>query len=284
MPEATEASVLTKTIKDEFRLAGRGIHTGAECAVRFHPQAAGHGIVFSRNSRERATALWRCADASASDRRTVLVGEDGARFEQVEHLMAALAAEGITDALLEMEGPEVPFLGGGSKEYCEALRSAGIVETDQDVEDLVVTRPVTLQDGESILTATPHDGLRLSCFVEFPGTVVGNQGISLELSAETFLREAAPARTFALKYDIDRLREAGLIKGGNLENAVVFDEKQYYNETLHFEDEVVRHKVIDLLGDLALTGRRLRGHFWAWRAGHRSHIRFVHHLAKEFDL
>lgn len=275
----------TRTLTAAIRLAGTGIHSGVACAISVFPEEPGHGIVFSRKGKAaRVAAHWSRADAEASDRRTVLVGEDGTRFEQIEHLMAALAAAGVTDALVEQDGPEVPFLGGGSKEFLQAIRDTGIEKTGGTLPVLTIDRPTSLRDGNALLVATPHDGLRLSCFVEFPGTIVGSQGFTLELDEESFFREAAAARTFALARDLEMLRQMGLIKGGNLGNAVVFDENRYHNESLHFPDEVVRHKIIDLIGDLALTGRPLRGHFWAWRAGHRSHVRFVQHLAKEYSL
>jgi UDP-3-O-[3-hydroxymyristoyl] N-acetylglucosamine deacetylase len=224
------------------------------------------------------------ANAEFSDRRTVIIGESGERFEQIEHLMAAFAAFGITDAEVRQVGPEVPFLGGGSREYMEALLGAGtqtLGDETTNLEPLVITEPVSFTDGNAIMSATPHDGLRMSVFVEFPGSIIGNQGYSIELTRDSFFEEVSRARTFALVRDIEQLRAMGLIKGGNLSNAVIADADRYHNESLHYPDEVVRHKVIDLWGDLALLARPLRGHFWAWRAGHRSHVRFAQFLARE---
>ncbi|CAN5381983.1 UDP-3-O-acyl-N-acetylglucosamine deacetylase [soil metagenome] len=271
-----------RTLKSAVSIAGRGIHSGIEGRVLVQPQPAGSGIRFQRAGREPVAASWQLADAKASDRRTVIIGPSGERFEQIEHLMAAFAAMGISDALVEQEGPEVPFLGGGSREYMEQLRAAGVADLAEEIAPLEITRPVSFRDGDALLTATPHNGLRLSCFVEFPGTVVGSDGFSLEITEESFFEQASRARTFALARDLELLRQAGLIKGGDLSNAVVFDAERYYNESLHYPNEVVRHKVIDLLGDLALLGLPLRGHFWAWRAGHRSHVLFAKFLAEEF--
>lgn len=274
----------TATIAREVTVTGRGIHSGLPCSVVLHARPAGSGITFQRPTPGApvVAADLATANAEASDRRTVLVGAGGERFEQVEHLMAALYACGITDAHVVQNGPEVPFLGGGSREYMESIRGAGVTPTGGIRGVLEVTRPVQFQDGEAFFAATPHDGLRLSAFVEFPGTVVGHDGFSLEVDEESFFREVSAARTFALARDLEKLRAAGLIKGGDLGNAVVFDHERYYNESLHYPNEVVRHKIIDLLGDLALTQRTLRGHFWAWRAGHRSHVRFAQFLDREF--
>lgn len=294
-PEATPARIETsahadsievskRTLRGEVLIEGTGIHSGAPCAVRLYPAVGGYGIKFARPGRPAVAASWKFADAEASDRRTVLVGEGNERFEQIEHLMAALEAMGISDALVEQQGPEVPFLGGGSREFMDALAAPGVVESGGRRRVLEIVRPIVLEDGNVLMVATPHNGLRLSVFVEFPGTVVGNAGFSLEVSEGSFHEEVSRARTFALARDLEMLRGMGLIKGGNLDNAVVFDQEKYYNESLYYPDEVVRHKIIDLLGDLALLNTGLRGHFWAWRAGHRSHVKFVQLLAREFKL
>lgn len=211
-------------------------------------------------------------------------GPDGSRFEQIEHVMAALAAEEITSARLTFEGPEVPFLGGGSREYCEAIRHAGKTILPGEFPELRINRPFAFEDGEAVIVATPGQGLRLSAYVDFPGTVVGSMGATAEITPDEFYQEISAARTFALASDIEKLRSAGLAKGGNLENAVVFDQEKYHNENLYYPNEVARHKLLDLLGDIALSGRRIVGHVWAWRAGHQSHVRFVQKLAKEFGI
>jgi UDP-3-O-[3-hydroxymyristoyl] N-acetylglucosamine deacetylase len=273
-----------RTIQKPFVVAGTGIHSGVPCEVRLTPAEAGFGIRFARLSGSEVEAHVGNSKAELSDRRTVIVGPSGERFEQIEHLMAALSACGVTDVRVEQQGPEVPFLGGGSREYMDAIRDHGTKELEGERSPLVIDRPIALTDGEAEMVATPHDGLRLSVFVEFPGTIVGSQGYSIEVTEDGFYEEVSRARTFALARDLEMLRGAGLIKGGNLGNAVVFDHERYHNESLHYPNEVVRHKAIDLLGDLALLGRPLRGHFWAWRAGHRSHVRFANHLATEFRI
>lgn len=273
-----------RTLAREITIEGTGIHSGAPCRVALRPRREG-GIAFERpGGKETVPARWDFADAAASDRRTVLTGRTGERFEQMEHLMAALAALGISDLLVVQEGPEVPFLGGGSREFMEQLRAAGAEDLAEPWEPLVINRITTVQDGEACLVASPAPSLRLTVGVEFPATVVGSEAFTLEITAESFEKEAAPARTFALAADIEKLRQAGLARGGNLENAVVFDHERYFNEGLHFPNEVVRHKIIDLLGDLALLSRPLRGHIWAWRAGHRSHVMLAQRIAEEYGV
>jgi UDP-3-O-[3-hydroxymyristoyl] N-acetylglucosamine deacetylase len=273
-----------KTLAREITIEGTGIHSGAPCQVVLQPRESG-GVQFTRpGAAHPVPARWDHANAEFSDRRTVIVGPDGARFEQIEHLMAALAAHGVTDLLVVQQGPEVPFLGGGSLEFMQLISGAGLHETGGTIAPLCIDRIHHLADGDAVLVATPNSTLRLTVGVEFPGTVVGSAAFTMEVTAESFEREAAPARTFALASDIEKLRQAGLARGGNLQNAVVFDHERYHNEGLHFPDEVVRHKIIDLLGDLALLGCPLQGHIWAWRAGHRSHVRMAQLLAKEYRI
>ncbi|MEQ8822554.1 MAG: UDP-3-O-acyl-N-acetylglucosamine deacetylase [Sumerlaeia bacterium] len=272
-----------RTLRDPVTFTGPGIHYAAEGVLEVHPSQNG-GLHFMTAEGERLPARWDHAVPEECDRRTVLRSKNGTVIEQCEHILAALAACGITDARLVQTGPEPPFLGGGSKEFMKGLMAAGTRElAGAEIEPLAIDRPFAFRDGDAYLMATPHAGLLLSCFVEFPNTVVGSMGVTVEITAENFLDEAAPARTFAREADIDALKKMGLARGGNLDNAVVFTQHGYRNPKLHFPDEVARHKIIDLLGDLALIGRPLRGHFWAWRAGHRSHVRFAHALIKEFS-
>ena len=284
VPRKLTVSFCRRTLSEPVAFEGTGIHSGLGTRLIIEPAAPGSGLLWRMEGKDwaplRATVENAVADESV--RRTVLVGGEGQRFEQVEHVMAALGACGVTDAVLTQEGPEPPFMGGGSKEFMDGLLERGFEDATENVLPLVVSRPMHLKDGDAELVATPHDGLLLSVFVEFPGTVVGSAGYSVEITPERFHQEVAPARTFALERDLEQLKAAGLAKGGSLENAVVFNETGYLNEQRMFEDEVVRHKALDLLGDLTLVGRPLRGHFWAWRAGHQSHVRFAQMLAKEF--
>jgi UDP-3-O-[3-hydroxymyristoyl] N-acetylglucosamine deacetylase len=276
-----------RTVAAPVAFEGVGIHTGAPSRLEVRPAEADSGIRLSRmeDGRPPLEAHIRYADGPKSDRRTVLVGPEGQRFEQIEHVMAALAAHGVSDAEVVMQGPEPPFLGGGSLEYMRGLREGGFVDfKDRPWEPITLTRPVRVEADGAEMVAAPCQALHLSCFVEFPGTVVGSMGASLQVTADSFESGAAAARTFALKRDIEGLWAAGLARGGTLDNALVFDENGYANPSLHFPDEVARHKIVDLLGDLALIARPLRGHFWAWRAGHRAHIAFakaIHEVTRQ---
>lgn len=274
-------STTRKTISAPAELRGTGIHTGLATSVRFEPAAPGEGLVLVDARGRRCPASIEFADADRSDRRTVLVSPEGVAFEQMEHVLAALAAHGISDCTIVQGGVEPPFMGGGCAEFMDAIAGAGISDLGVPWEVLAVTEPVCFRDGGALMTVSPAEELELSAFVEFPGTVVGSSGANTLGDAASFRREAAPARTFALARDVEMIRAAGLGKGGSLDNTVIFDHERFHNGTLHFPNEPARHKLIDLLGDLALLGVPLAGHFSAWRAGHRSHVRFARFIQQE---
>lgn len=277
--------VQRRTLQRIATFKGNGIHTNAETSLHLLPTMAGMGIRAKRIGKPGMVAIsTEFASVDKSIRRTVIVGPEPEIlvFEQLEHVMAALAAAEITDVIIEMDGPEPPFLGGGSKEYLRGILAVGIETLEEVIQPLVVTTPMAFSHGDAYFSAAPHNGLRLSCFLEFPGTFLGSTGVSLEITTDSFFKEAAAARTFAKKSDLDKIWALGLGKGGTLENTVVFDEQNYLNEKLYFDDEVARHKIIDFLGDLALIGRPLRGHFWAWRAGHQSHVAFAQKLVRKY--
>lgn len=273
-----------RTLAGPAAFAGVGIHSGLPMELCVEPAPSGSGLVLERTGSGWDPLALRVelADAERSDRRTVVRGPGGQVFEQIEHILAALAACGVSDARLVFSGHEPPFLDGGAGEFTRGLLAAGLVDLAEIWVPLTIEKPFALTDGAAELVATPHAGLRLSCFVEFPGTVVGSMGATLDINTRAFLEHAAPARTFARQADIDAIRKAGLGKGGTLDNTVVFNENQYLNPELHFPDEVARHKIVDALGDLALIGRPVVGHVWAWRSGHRSHVKFAQALAREY--
>lgn len=279
----TEEYPRRRTVEKTARLEGNGIHTNAPAVLQIRPAEPGSGLLWRMNGtgQEDLPAIAANAVSEQSERRTVLRGSNGTVVQQTEHVLAALAAHGITDALLVQDGPEPPFLGGGAFEFMEAIAEAGVRDLEQEIEPFIVNEPYEMEWEGARLLALPDDCLRLSCFVEFPGTAVGSMGVTCEITPERFRDEISRARTFALESDLDKLWQAGLAKGGSLKNAVVFNQTGYLNESLFHDDEVVRHKIIDLLGDLALLGRPARGHFWAWKAGHRHHVRFVQRLVED---
>jgi UDP-3-O-[3-hydroxymyristoyl] N-acetylglucosamine deacetylase len=213
---------------------------------------------------------------------TTLV-KDGLRFGTVEHLMAALAGLEIEHALIEVDCEELPILDGSAAPWVEALLAAGTRELPGLRRFIKVLRPVEVKADGKWMRVSPHAGLRLRYSIDFPHPAIGRQSRELSLDPEKFRRELASARTFCMEKDIEFMRSRGLALGGSLENAVVFSTEGPLNETLRFEDEAVRHKMLDLVGDLALLGAPLLGLVEGHAAGHALHVALVKALLADTD-
>jgi UDP-3-O-[3-hydroxymyristoyl] N-acetylglucosamine deacetylase/3-hydroxyacyl-[acyl-carrier-protein] dehydratase len=271
------------TIAREGDIEGIGLHTGVRTRVRFRPGADDSGIVFRRVDHDPPVdipARIEYAPENVPVPRNTTLERDGVRLHTVEHVLAAVTGLGIDNLLIEIDGDEPCEPSDGScVPFVEVLRAAGLQRQTSARQPLEVREPVTLRDGLVELTAVPYDGFRVSFTLHYDNPVIATQYASFDIDPEVFTREIAPARTFALMSDVVELRAAGFIRGGTLDNAVVVDGDHILNDVpLRFPDEFVRHKILDLLGDLALLGRPLRGHVIAVRSGHRSNARFVRQL------
>ncbi|MCA9728061.1 MAG: bifunctional UDP-3-O-[3-hydroxymyristoyl] N-acetylglucosamine deacetylase/3-hydroxyacyl-ACP dehydratase [Candidatus Eisenbacteria bacterium] len=274
---------LQHTIAKEVSFSGVGLHTGCRSTIRFKPAAPDSGLTFVRTDLAGAPSVRVAPENAREDvgplRRTILrVGE--AEVHTVEHILGTLSGLGIDNALMEIDALEVPEPADGSaRAFLDVLREAGLVEQDLPRRFLEVEVPVSFEDGPIKVVALPHDGFQVSFTIQFDNPLVGTQHINLEINPETFASEIASARTFALYEDVEKLRAAGMIQGGTLSNAVVVKGDTILNEDgLRFADEFVRHKVLDLMGDLTLLGRPLRGHVLSVRSGHSANVRFVKKL------
>jgi UDP-3-O-[3-hydroxymyristoyl] N-acetylglucosamine deacetylase/3-hydroxyacyl-[acyl-carrier-protein] dehydratase len=275
-----------RTIGRSVSFTGVGLHTGEPATVAFHPAEPGAGVTFVRGDLPGQPAVPVSSESAAGEcdalRRTVL-RRGPAEVHTVEHVLAALQGLGIDNVRLELTGREVPEPSDGSAApFVELLEQAGVVEQPAPRDEFVIRRPVVYQAGDVQIVGLPAEQLRLSFTLQFDNPVLGTQHLSLDLSPEAFKREIARARTFVLYRDVERLRSAGLIRGGSLRNAIVVKDDGLLNEEpLRYPDEAVRHKILDLLGDLALLGRPLRGQVHAVRSGHAHNLRFVRALLKE---
>ena len=273
------------TLAREVSYEGVGIHTGERCRTRFRPAPPGAGIRFVRtdlpDQPEIVVAPENAVYDNTQGRRTIL-RSGPAEVHTVEHLLAAVAGVGIDNIRIELDAREPGDPGDGSAAlFVDLLKQAGREEQSEERRYLDLHGPVRFQRGISELVAVPHPTLRLSVTIEYPQTFIGTQHASFDVVPEVFASEIAPARTFVLQRDVDKLRAAGLIQGGSLDNAILVDDNRVVNEGgLRFSNEFVRHKVLDLLGDLTLLGRPLRAHVMAWRSGHESHIPFVQEIAE----
>ncbi len=276
-----------RTLAAEVIFEGAGVHSGAPVKVICRPAPSSWGLRFRRSGAAENEALKADLDFTAPDdslRRTVLRSPAGWAIETPEHLLACCAAFGLTNLEIEQSAAETPILDGSAAPFAEGFLRAGIAEQEgPPAPEWTVNGPVAFRAGEAEIAALPaRDALLIACFVEYPGSAIGSQAALWRWEGgEAFAREIAPARTFALKRDIEALRAMGLIRGGSLECALVADEKDYVNPPPRFENECARHKIIDLLGDLTLAGGLPRGHFMVFRAGHAAHLAFGRHLRKE---
>lgn len=274
------------TLGGSASFQGVGLHTGESVTLTFHPAPAGTGITFVRcdlpGSPEIRVLPTSAAGESQALRRTVL-RHGSAEVHTVEHVLAALAGLGIDNARLELTGGEAPEpTDGSAAPFVALLQQVGVVEQPVERAPLVIRQPVVYQSGDVQIVGLPGDGLRLSFTLQFDNPILGTQHRSCEITPETFRREIAPARTFVLYRDVEQLRARGLIRGGSLQNAVVVKDDGLLNEEpLRFPDEPVRHKILDLLGDLSLLGRPVQGQIHAIRSGHAHNLRFVRLLEQE---
>jgi len=279
------ASAPRRTLKAAIGCVGRGLHTGVEVQVTLRPAEAGAGIVFRRTDLDvtiparydLVTDTRLCTVISAPE-------QNQARIGTIEHLMAALAASRIDDLTIDVDGPELPILDGSAAPFIFLIESAGITEHGGAREVLEILRPVRVANGEAFAELRPHGsayatGFDLSLAIDFAASAIGRQAFSLTLTPENFAHDLAPARTFAQAAEIEALREAGLAKGGSLANAIVVDGPKVLNpEGLRFADEFVRHKLLDVIGDLALAGATISGRFVGNRTGHTINNQLLHAL------
>jgi len=272
-----------KTIKTDFFLEGVGLHSGKNVRVHFVPREDNQGIIFQRVDKRALPILTNIGAISDANFATI-IGTNGTSISTTEHLLAALVGLGIDNILIEVDGPEIPIMDGSSKVFVDALLKAGIKELASEKAFVEVANPVTVKEEDRWIALYPYDGLKVTFSIDYPHPLIGRQRLSLDITPETFSKEIAFARTFGFKKDLDTFYANGLAQGGSLKNAIVLDEKKVINpEGLRAADEFVRHKILDLLGDMALLGHPLRGHIVAHKSGHALHHKLVFSLMEQKD-
>src|SRR5271166_6871951 len=257
-----------QTLKTAIGCRGIGLHSGQKVAMNLRPAAPGTGIVFRRtDAGAEIPAVW--ANAIDSAFCTVLSNGEGAKVGTVEHLMAALAGTEIDNAVVELDGPEVPIMDGSAAPFLFLIECAGIVEQDAARRAIKVLKPVSVTLDGATAALVPDHGFSMSFEIDFDNPLIRRQDICLVFDEETFKTELSRARTFGLLDELERLREAGFARGGSLDNAVVVGRDHVLNiGGLRYSDEFVRHKLLDALGDLYLAGGPLIGAFRGVRSGH----------------
>lgn len=270
-----------RTLAGTATLRGTGLHTGAQTTVHLAPGEPGAGILFRRTDLTGAPGIpARVGQVEATERRTGLAA-GAANVQTVEHLLAAAHALQLDDLLIELDGPEPPILDGSFLPWLDALESAGIGEREGDPAVVRVTEPFTVREGGATYVVAPAKDLRITATIEWDHPVIGRQSGSYDISAECFRREIAPARTFGFVHEVEALQQRGLLQGASPEVAVVLSETAVATGELRWPDEFVRHKVGDILGDLALLGARIEGHIIADKPSHQGNVALARALARQ---
>jgi UDP-3-O-[3-hydroxymyristoyl] N-acetylglucosamine deacetylase len=272
--------VRQRTIAEKISCTGIGLHSGEPVHLTLTPARAGSGIVFSRVDLAHPVEIPACPRSVTSTQYATTLGLGDATVGTVEHLLAAVYALGIDNLRVEVDGPEVPVMDGSAASFVFLLRAAGAYEQPEERPRLRVRRPVEIREGERAIRIEPARELRISYAVDYAHPAIGRQVIAeLPVDAATFEREICRARTFGFLHEVETLWRLGLARGGSLDNTVVLDEERVLNrDGLRWKDEFVRHKVLDLLGDLALLGMAVEGHVHVERGGHALHQRLLAEL------
>ena len=257
------------TVKNKVVFSGIGLHSGKDVSMTLRPADAGTGIVFHRIDMSPSVSIEAIAKNVVNTRLSTTIGVSGAIVSTIEHLMAALSGCGIDNVHVDIDGPEVPIMDGSAAPFVEGLRKAGVRVLSRPRKFLVVKKPISVVDGDKKIAIIPSRYFRVSFDMRFNHPVVNNQFRSMKFSDEVFARDYAPARTFGFLVEVETLKANGLARGGSLDNAVVIGDDGILNEGgLRYDDEFVRHKIMDSVGDLSLAGYPLIGHVKAYKSGH----------------
>ena len=270
---------LEQTIVDIIEFSGTGLHSGAPVTMRLLPAPAGSGIVFRRTDLDNFEIPATGRNVAKVSYATSLMRQ-GVLISTTEHLLSALIGTGVDNVIVELDNLELPILDGSALPYVEAFLNVGIRTQRRRREYIRVLKPVEVREGDKFIGLYPGTGYRIEYAIDFPAPI-GQQSTSVDLASDTYGAAIAPARTFGYKADEQRLRDMGLIRGAGPENAIILGPRGPENGPLRFSDEYVRHKVLDLIGDLALAGRRIEGRVVAERAGHAMHTALVSRLMKD---
>jgi UDP-3-O-[3-hydroxymyristoyl] N-acetylglucosamine deacetylase/3-hydroxyacyl-[acyl-carrier-protein] dehydratase len=264
-----------RTIARATSLEGVGLHLGVPCQLTFLPAPSGAGIVFRRADLPGAPLIPARVDHAVLTERRTQLGKEPVAVHTVEHVLAAVLARELDDVVIELSGPEPPVMDGSAQPFVDALREAGIAEQAGEAQYLQLRQPVRLCDGDSIYEAVPASSLELDVTIDFPHPLIGKQHGEYRVTADSFERELARARTFGFVHEVEALRAKGLIRGASTQNAVVVGDDGVVENELRWADEFVRHKAMDCVGDLALAGARVLARVRAIKPSHRGTVLLV---------
>jgi len=273
---------LQQTLRRPVPCAGIGLHSGKKVTLSLAPAPVGHGIRFRRVDLGGIEIPAHVSSLGGRLQLQTTLANGAASVETVEHLLSALRGLGIDNARIDLNHPEVPIMDGSSAPWVYLIQDAGIKVQQAPRQTLQVLQPISLEQGDKRIALYPFDGFKVSYTITFDHPVVRNQQKTMELNEAAFVDEIAPARTFGFLKEVEMLRQRGLALGGSLENAVVLGETGVLNP-LRFEDEFVRHKILDVIGDLSLIGHAIQGHLVVHRGGHALHTAFAAEVLRRSD-
>jgi UDP-3-O-[3-hydroxymyristoyl] N-acetylglucosamine deacetylase len=258
-----------RTVRESISCTGIGLHSGKKVNLTIKPAPPDSGIRFLRKDIPGRRTIKAHFENVVDTNMSTTIGSNGNKVSTIEHLMAAFFGCGIDNALVELDGPEVPIMDGSSAPFIFLLKSAGIKEQKKPKEFIVIKKSLKIQEGSRSIFIKPSKELKISFTVDFHHPLINKQKYELRFSGKDFITEISRARTFGFLQDIKALRDAGLAKGGSLDNAIVIDGFRVLNEDgLRYKDEFVRHKILDFIGDLAILGSPIIGHFHVQKSGH----------------
>ncbi|MDP9161795.1 MAG: UDP-3-O-acyl-N-acetylglucosamine deacetylase [Acidobacteriota bacterium] len=275
--------ITEQTIASAVECQGFGLHSGASVNLRILPAGAGSGIVFRRTDLDNFEVEAISRNVARVSYATSLM-KKGVLISTTEHLLSAFIGTGIDNAIVELDNLELPILDGSASPFVSLIRQAGIRKQRRPRTYLRICRELELREGDKFIAVYPASVYSVSYTINFPHPLIGKETFCVDLENESYLSEIAPARTFGFLHEADAMRQQGLIRGASAENAIVLTRDGLMNPPLRFPDEFVRHKVLDLIGDLALLGKQILGNVVADRAGHAMHTALVSRLLRDSSL
>ena len=268
--------ILQRTLKKAVTISGIGLHSGHRINLRLRPAIVNTGIIFHRTDGEQTVDIKACAENVVDTRMATVIGHQGVTVSTIEHLMAALAAFGIDNLHIDIDGPEVPVLDGSAAYFIREIQRAEVKKLNRSRKFIAIQKPLEIIEGEKRIRIIPSRFFRISFDIAFDHPAIAVQNYSMKFSTEVFCKEIAAARTFGFLHEVEQLKAMGLARGGSLENAVVIDNNGVMNpEGLRYPDEFVRHKILDAFGDFSLLGMSLLGHIKAYKGGHDLNAKMV---------
>lgn len=275
-----------RTLKNEIRATGVGLHTGQKVFLTLRPAPVNSGIVFRRTDLNPPVDIPATATSVGDTTLSTSINNRGETVSTIEHLMSAMAGMGIDNAIVELSANEVPIMDGSAGPFVFLIQSAGVVEQNAAKKFIKIIKPIKIEDGDKYVHFKPYDGFKVNFTIEFDHPVFQDRKLDacVDFSSTSYVKEISRARTFGFMHEFEYLRSKGLVKGGSVDNAIVVDQYKILNEDgLRYEDEFVKHKILDAIGDLYLLGYGLIGEYSAYKSGHGLNNKALRQLLEQKD-